>query len=242
MIVRRTLLLLSLLGACVSPGTPAPKPVAPASGRLDTLAAIRWARASAEHEALYRETYRAAATELDRMLAANPPAKKWGVILDADETILDNSAYEQQQAALGESFDAASWDAWVAREASPALPGAVEFTRHVRASGGRVVIVTNRTEAQCAHTRGNLDKIGVPVDTVLCAPPSSGDKNPRFDAVQSGANATQVEMWLGDNIQDFPRLSQSVRQGGDSAFANFGHRFFLLPNPMYGSWSSAPLP
>jgi predicted secreted acid phosphatase len=49
-------------------------------------------------------------------------------------------------------------------------------------------------------------------------------------------------MWVGDNIQDFPRLRQDVRTQGDSVFAEFGDRFFVLPNPMYGSWERNALP
>jgi len=49
-------------------------------------------------------------------------------------------------------------------------------------------------------------------------------------------------MWVGDNIQDFPRLRQDIRSSSDSAFAEFGDRFIVLPNPMYGSWERNPLP
>jgi len=41
---------------------------------------------------------------------------------------------------------------------------------------------------------------------------------------------------VGDNILDFPALSQAIRPKGESAFTDFGTRFFMLPNPMYGSW------
>jgi len=41
-----------------------------------------------------------------------------------------------------------------------------------------------------------------------------------------------VIAYVGDNIQDFPGLSQA--NPGDSS--HFGQDFFVLPNPMYGSW------
>ena len=31
-------------------------------------------------------------------------------------------------------------------------------------------------------------------------------------------------------------MTQAIRERGDDAFADFGARFFVLPNPMYGSW------
>ena len=228
--------------ACRAAPTPSPAPMSPGLGQLDTLASIRWSRSSAEHDALFREVYGAAATELQRMVSANPPGRPWGVIMDADETILDNAQYQQERAVIAKSFDAASWDEWVKREAATALPGTIDFAQRVHGLGGRVVVVTNRLDSQCDATRENLRRIHFDADRVLCAPPGISDKNPRFDAVQSGPEALTIEMWLGDNINDFPKLNQSVRARGDSGYVSFGHRFFVLPNPMYGSWSSASLP
>ena len=123
--------------------------------------------------------------------------------------------------------------------------GAARFIGVVRDLGGRVFIVTNRTLAQCDDTRANLTAIGLAVDAVLCRPPESSDKNPRFAAVQNGTAvaglpALEVLMWVGDNIQDFPALSQQIAQQGESAFSAFGTRCIILPNPMYGSWERNP--
>jgi predicted secreted acid phosphatase len=79
-------------------------------------------------------------------------------------------------------------------------------------------------------------------DVILCKPDAGpGDKNPRFEAVAKGATHAglpplEIVAYVGDNIHDFPSLSQAVRSQGDDAFAAFGVRFFALPNPMYGSW------
>jgi len=44
-------------------------------------------------------------------------------------------------------------------------------------------------------------------------------------------------MYLGDNIEDFPLISQEILDGGDGAFdERFGTEFIVFPNPMYGSW------
>ena len=68
-----------------------------------------------------------------------------------------------------------------------------------------------------------------------------GDKNARFDAVERGAVAglppLAVAMWVGDNVGDFPGLTQDVRFGGEGALSAFGGRYWVLPNPMYGSWT-----
>ena len=122
------------------------------------------------------------------------------------------------------------------------------LTRRARELGGRVVIVTNREQAQCDVTRANLQRVGIAADAVLCkTDPSNSFKDARFEAVAAGTApstlpALRVVMWVGDNIQDFPRLRQDLRAQSDSAFADFGDRFFLLPNPMYGSWERNALP
>ncbi len=79
-------------------------------------------------------------------------------------------------------------------------------------------------------------------DGILCRPDGGpSDKDPRFEAVaagKTGASPTPVEIlaFLGDNILDFPGLSQQAALSGEPSLAPFGARFFVLPNPMYGSW------
>ena len=104
------------------------------------------------------------------------------------------------------------------------------------------MIVTNRSAAECPDTEAVFRAHGLVQDALLCRPAGGpSDKNPRFEAVARGTTGTglpplEVVAFVGDNIQDFPEGSQAVRGRGDEAFAAFGARFFLLPNPMYGSW------
>lgn len=227
---------------CTPAARTAPAPVA---APAELPGALRWMRRSAEYRALTRQTYAAAARRLDE-LAPAVAAGSWGVILDADETVLDNSAYERRRALLDSGYTDASWAAWVKEKAAEAVPGAPGFTAHVRALGGRVVIVTNRADSLCAETRANLHVARIAADVVLCQPAGGSDKNPRFARVQNGTASPAlppltVLEWLGDNIQDFPGLTQGVR--GDSAtFALFGRRYFVLPNPVYGSWERNKAP
>lgn len=229
---------------CSSAPAVAPSPMAnPIAANGAKPNDVEWARASAEHDAIYIETFRAAAAQL-ASLSANHQQGTWGVILDADETVLDNSEYEVGRIPFGGTFDAGTWNAWVAEGRAPALPGAVTFTNRVHELGGKVVIVTNRDEAQCPITRANLQRASLAADLVLCKT-ATGDKNPRFQAVQNGSAAPGVPAiavleWFGDNIQDFPHLSQEIRNEGEAAFARFGESYFALPNAMYGSWQSNP--
>jgi 5'-nucleotidase (lipoprotein e(P4) family) len=225
--------------ACGS-ARPAPAPVPAQSPPVRND--LHWFRASAEYRGLAREIYRDATEHLAE-LTQGMAAGRWGVILDADETVLDNSLNERQLADRGLTYNEQEWAVWVRKGAATAIPGAAEFARAVQARGGRVVIVTNRADSLCGATRANLTRIGVRADVVLCQTGPS-DKNPRFALVQQGGAApgipplTVVE-WIGDNIQDFPGLTQSVRDTPDG-YAEFGHRYYLLPNPMYGSWQKVP--
>lgn len=239
--------------ACVPTATSSPTPIpAPAtspSAKTTATAArllpneAHWARNSAEHRAVFIEVYRNAGEKLATLVTGHAPGT-WGVILDADETTLDNSDYQKSRVPFGGGFDATAWNAWVDEARAPALPGSVAFLALVHRLGGRVVIVSNRDAAQCPITRVNLGQVGLVADLVLCRT-TTGDKNPRFQSVQNGTAAAAfpaltVLEWVGDNIQDFPTLNQTVRSSGDAAFSKFGDTYFALPNAMYGSWETNP--
>ncbi|MCC7195565.1 MAG: hypothetical protein IT356_08430 [Gemmatimonadaceae bacterium] len=238
-------------GASRTPGAapaPAAAATAPASANV-VPGGVRWFRTSAEQKAIYLEVYRAAGAALGG-LSAGKPAGSWAVIMDADETVIDNSLFEQEIAQAGKAYSEAAWSAWVERAAAPAVAGAVEFTKRVQELGGRVVIVTNRSAQGCDATRRNLQAASIATDLVVCkGADGADDKNPRFEAVAQGrAPSTlpplSVVMWVGDNIQDFPRATQALRSaaGTDPALARFGVSWFILPNPMYGSWEKNQLP
>lgn len=220
---------------------PAPVPIED----VETLpAGVHWVRNSAEYRALVRQTF-VLATERIRTLSAGRATGTWAVIIDADETILDNSEYNKRLAITGTVYEEDSWAAWAREESAPPVPGAIAFLDTVAALGGRIAIVTNRPEAVCDATRQNLRNVRAHFDVVLCRPPSSGDKNPRFAAVANGSAAPgmpplAVLLWIGDDIQDFPAATQDLRSRGPDAFAAFGRNWIILPNPMYGSWTRNP--
>ena len=245
--MRNAIWVLVLATACArpaAPNTPAP-PTAPVQRGDSTLAvpnSIHWLRNSVEYRALARQVFRQATEQVTRQ-AAGLPRGSWAVILDADETVLDNSEYQRRNAVRGTSFNAATWFAWVREQAAPPVPGAPEFTQAVRRLGGRIAIVTGRDQVVCPETEANLRAAGIAADVVLCrADPANSDKNPRFRAVAEGTTPAglpplRVIAWLGDNILDFPDLDQ---QAGPAALEPFGTRYFMLPNPMYGSWERLP--
>jgi acid phosphatase len=241
---------LAAAASCRSTGAiaPVPAPASPAAvaapqppPSFRAPEAVRWARDSAEHRALFLQVYGAAAARVEQEVAGRAPGS-WAVVLDADETVLDNSPYQLERARAGRPFDAESWRAWCARREAVPLPGAPAFLSRVRALGGRIAIVTNRTTTECPDTEAVFRAHGLAYDLMLCRPDGGpSDKGPRFEAVARGTTPAglpplQVIAFVGDNIRDFPGQGQAIRDEGDEAFALFGTRFFLLPNPMYGSW------
>ena len=241
----RRLALVLLLAASVAcrSAAPAAPPAAPAEPRAPAPVpeAIRWSRGAAEHRALFLQVYAMATARVEQQ-AAGRAAGTWGVVLDADETVIDNSTYQLERARLGKPFDAASWRAWTARREATPLPGAAAFLARVRALGGRIAIVTNRAAAECPDTEAVFRAHALAYDALLCKADGGGsDKNSRFEAVAKGTTGRglpplEVVAFVGDNVNDFPGLNQAIRNQGDAAFAEFGRRFFALPNPMYGSW------
>lgn len=225
-----------LLAGCASAP---PRTASPAAPTLPND--LKWTRDSAEYHALVLQTYRDALDHVERA-AAGRARGTWAVSLDADETVISNLRYQLERGRQGMGFTSESWNAWVRRREATPLPGAAAFLSRVRALGGRIAIVTNRLGSECADTEAVFQTHALVYDVMLCRPDGTpSDKNPRFASVASGqafgaGSPVAVVAFVGDNILDFPALSQAMRAQGDAAFADFGVRFFIVPNPMYGSW------
>ena len=245
----RFLFLLPLLSLACAPVTPAPTK---ASGTTSSVAASRvptkelhWLRGSAEYRALTIQTYRAALRAAAEA-SAGRPAGSWAVAVDADETIIDNSGYEVELQRQGLVHTDPAWKAWVHRGERKAIPGAAAFLAGARQLGGRVAVVTNTLQSLCGDVAANLDSLGLPYDILVCRLEDAGDrKEGRWRSIADGTarpdlGPVEILVWVGDNIQDFPGQSQALREKDEPAFADFGVRFFALPNPVYGTWEKNP--
>lgn len=236
--------LLASLLACRSSGTVAPTvvpPTAPPSASLDAPDSIRWTRDAAEYRAALAQVYRQATARVESEAKAHATGA-WAVVLDADETVISNVTYQLERARQGLPYSTDSWNAWVKRREATPLPGAATFLSRVRALGGRIAIVTNRLQSECADTEAVFKAHALIYDVMLCRQDgTSSDKNQRFAAVASGlalggSAPLEVVAFVGDNILDFPGLNQGIKGQGEAGFREFGVRLFLVPNPMYGSW------
>jgi predicted secreted acid phosphatase len=119
--------------------------VAATAAAHDNLNAVLWMQSAAEYEATTRGVYAAARASLARALAdpawnalpederqegfeSLPPA----IIVDADETMIDNSPFQVRAIRDGKAFVYADWLAWVNERRARALP----WRGRVRERGG----------------------------------------------------------------------------------------------------------
>jgi acid phosphatase len=237
----RLIVLLLLASSACTAHTAQPAAARPASTPPADPTAIRWVRDAAEYQATVIQVYRLATMRVEAE-GATRAAGTWAVVLDADETVISNLTYQVERARAGLPYTPESWREWVRRRAATPLPGAAAFLARVHALGGRIAIVTNRLQSECEDTEAVFRLHALQYDAMLCqADGGLSDKNPRFEAVAAGRTSASaaplvIVAFLGDNVLDFPGASQASMRQGPSAMEPFGVRFFLIPNPMYGSW------
>ncbi|MCB0795334.1 MAG: 5'-nucleotidase, lipoprotein e(P4) family [Flavobacteriales bacterium] len=233
------------LVACASNKGPAAASVQRGAGTVlsDMSAdAVLYQYASAEVHYLYLQSYALARLKLDRNLSA-PRQKPPAVIVDVDETVLDNSRYEVTNVALGRTYTPENWAEWSAMEEADPLPGAVSFLRYADSIGCAVFYITNRSLEECPSTLSNLRRLGFPQteeDHVLCKEGGS-DKTERRRAV---AEAHEIVLLCGDQLRDmderFKDRSVEHGKGMVTAMRDSLERYFVLfPNAMYGTWRDA---
>jgi 5'-nucleotidase (lipoprotein e(P4) family) len=266
---------LALAGCAAAPHAVAPAPapvaapaVAPAPAGVsadDNLNAVAWSQRASEHDFIYLQTFRNAQEKIlkakqdpawdalprdDR--AAHPSLKglKPAIVLDIDETVLDNSPYQARLIRSGGEFNEADWAAWCKEAIARPLPGALEFTKFAADHGIAVFYVSNRAKDLDEATLANLRSAGFPVagkasflglgTFVEGCEQAGSEKSCRRQLV---AKNYRVLMQFGDQIGDFTSVPGNNEEGRTRAMAPYtawiGERWFVLPNPTYGSWEPA---
>lgn len=263
---------LALAGCRTLPGPDAPAATpqaadADAVPANDNLNAVLWLQRSMEYRALSETVFRAATERLDaaladagrdalvpteRAAAGNAATLPPAIILDIDETVLDNSAYQARMVVDGTAFTDPTWDAWVEERRAIPVPGAVAFTRAAAAKGVTVFYISNRSAALTDATLDNLRRQGLPVqhdgvflglgmDVPGCEQAGSGKTCRR----QLVGRTHRVLMQFGDQLGDFvqPAANTAAQHAAlhDEYRSWFGERWWVLPNPTYGGWESAVL-
>lgn len=209
--------------------------------------ATHWFRNSLEYCRLavnvYDEALRAA-----RRFAATHRRHQWIVMVDADETVLDNSLFERERNRCGGEFKDAQWESWVRADMAGAVPGAAAFTQAVHSMGGLIAIVTNRIAADDDVTRRALTRNGIWFDFEK-GEIDTADKFSRWRAAEAelarkfGGHPRAV-MWIGDQVTDLAVTDRKGTMLRAMSQTDQGHGvgryLFILPNPMYGGWMDNP--
>jgi acid phosphatase len=244
------------LGAAAQESTPAAAPVTPD----DNLNAVLWMQHSVEYQASTMAAFALAKRRLiqamgDPWWTAVPDAQKGNysklppaIIVDVDETMLDNSKYQAWNIASGQPFGNDTWKAFVEAKVSTAIPGAVAFVRYANARGIKVFYVTNRTADMEQATRDNMQALKFPmggnVDTFLLAKEKEDWTSAKGTRRAFIAKNYRVLLLMGDNFGDFVdayKGSEADRQKVfDESAAHWTKDWIMLPNPSYGSFEAVP--
>lgn len=225
----------------------------------ETLQGVIWMQSSVEYRAAAQQVYVNAKRALDMALAdpawqavsesttAPATSLRPAVILDIDETCIDNSVYEAELLEARQLHQEERWEAFVRSGKVSAVPGARDFLQYATSRGVRVFYVTNQDVKLEAATRDNLRRLGFPFDenldtllTVAERPDWTSDKSTRRLFV---AAEHRVLLLLGDDFNDFVSANGKSPEARQEIFERFGDWFgtkwFILPNPVYGSWERA---
>ena len=209
------------------------------------LMAVAWYQHSAEMAALYYQGFNIAQQRLDQAVDTNRAGKKLAVVVDIDETMLDNSPFE---ATLINNADfREGWYNWTSKASAKALPGALEFAQYVQSKQVEIFYITNRDDNERSVTLKNLQNQNFPFateDHLLTRSDlsySTGNTSSKAGRRAKVAESHEIILLIGDNLNDFSELfeARDSNNGKQAVYENreqFGRKFIVLPNPMYGAW------
>lgn len=211
------------------------------------ILSTNWFVRSAEMRACFYQAYNLARLRLDNSLKQpSDETMKKAVIVDVDETVLDNTPFEIKCIETGKGYSSEAWIKWTGLGKAKALPGALEFLTYAKSKGVEVFYVSNRKIAERSSTLKNLDSLGFPyADTThMLFRTKESSKEERRKSIAANY---EIVLMVGDNLTDFDMIFE--KRGDDLGFSlveqnksKFGDKFIILPNPMYGDWEMALYP
>ena len=226
--------------------------------QAQSMLSVLYAQSSAEYEASNIQTYVNAKSALDRALndvtwtAAieqkdnfenKPPA----IILDIDETVLNNVPFQARSIIDGQSYPT-GWLDWMLEESSDAVAGVSDFLEYSQSKGVKIFYVTNRIAVAEDATRNNLKKLGLPLDTdrdVLLMKNENGWTSDKVSRRKLVAKDFRILLLIGDQLGDFLPLDETTlqldarKELADTYKHMWGSKWFMITNPMYGRWEAS---
>ncbi len=200
-----------------------------------------WFHHSAEMEACFIQSYKMAKWSLDAQMSSYKNEKKPAVVLDIDETVLDNSPYQLKLHEINQEYTYKTWTEWVNLAKAKALPGSLEFVNDAKEKGVEVFYISNRTLEHLDATIKNLKNLNFPnADSLhVFLKNKTSDKTARRTKV---AENYEIILLIGDNLND---MSQEFADRNKATMGKelieknrdlIGTKYIVMPNPMYGEW------
>ena len=250
-IMRCRVTLLTVVTVLVSGCSTAPD----TSSTHESLNATLWSQTAADYVAVSTQAYRVAAANLDLALADSdwsaaleqqgnysslPPA----VLMDIDETVLDNSPYNARIIMQHGEYSQETFTAWCEEAAAPAIPGAKYFVDQATERGVTVIYYSRRIEILRDCTTRNLLALGFPLPDQQYL--LLNDKQPGTSKAHLRtelASRFRILLLIGDDLEDFVAATKTD-PAGRKALANqyadrWGKQWIALPNSMYGTWETS---
>lgn len=206
--------------------------------------AFNWLENSGEAESLEYQAYNSATTSLANMVQ-QPSSKPKAVILDLDETCLNNAPFQGYELLNdNDGFDYSTWNKWVDYAEATAIPGSVQFTQQAAKDGVQVFYVSGRSQNELDATVKNMTKLGfAQADEpghVILLPSNQSGKQPTFDQLEQNYD---VVMYVGDQLTDmgsmFHGTSAEEKQQVTQYASEWGSKFIAIPDPLYGNFIGA---
>ena len=198
---------------------------------------IYWQKNSAEYVALSYQAFNIAKLRLDKSVKSSD--RKPAIVIDIDETILNNLPYNQMLIDSSKSFNEQSWSRWVNKKIAKAIPGSLEFLNYARTKNIELIYLSNRRIENYEPTKKNLISLGFPFNekTLMLLRDETTDKTKRRNSLSK----YEIIMLIGDNLSDFDSVfynksNEKRINNVDSLSYLFGEKFILLPNLIYGDW------
>lgn len=203
---------------------------------------------SSEYKALAYQAFNGGKAYLSFIASNNKPSEM-AVVVDIDETVLDNSPYQAKAIVDGFSYPE-KWNEWCNLAEAKPVPGSLEFLNFADSLGFRIFYISNRKkDFVLKSTIKNLLNEGFPqvsMETVMLREqesednPNPSDKESRRKVVRN--LGLEIILLAGDNLGDFFTDNDNLSTRDSLVLSNklhFGNRYLVLPNPMYGNWPAA---
>ncbi len=212
---------------------------------------VLYMQQAGEYRALAYQAFNLARWQLDadfekknlKKLAKAERKQARAVVVDVDETILDNSPQQADLIKRRLSFSPALFTVWVNKRTAKPIPGAVDFLTYANQKGVKVFYVTNRSTEEKPATIDNLKSVGFPdaTDETVMPRADTSSKEPRREMI---LQKYRIVFLMGDNLNDFSNVFErkSVAERFmevDKTHQLFGKKFIVLPNLIYGDWENA---